>query len=127
MKKVSKYHISIFLKEIGYAKHYEDLNLIYHVITDNKLHDISHLEDVLMEDFDKLSKLYDEEYIKTRKIPRKNFINTQYVLYQLLKRHKYPCNKSDFSFLKTAERKEFHDDICTHLFKKLGWNIICTF
>jgi hypothetical protein len=121
-ERVTKTHISIFLKEIGYSSHYEDLNLIYHIITGHQLDDISFLEGILMDDFDKLSKLYDEEYIKTRKITRKNFINTQYVLYQLLKRHKYPCQQSDFSFLKTIERKGFHDDICSHLFKKLGWN-----
>ena len=121
-EKVTKYHISIFLKEIGYSNHYEDLNLIYHNITGNELDDISHLEDILMEDFDQLNKLYDDEYIKTRKIIRKNFINTQYVLYQLLKRHKYPCSQNDFTFLKTIERKVFHDGICSHLFKKLGWN-----
>jgi hypothetical protein len=119
---VTKYHIYIFLKETGYANHYEDLNLIYHTITGNELDDISYLEDVLMEDFDKLSQLYDEEYIKTKKITRKNFINTQYVLYQLLKRHKYPCVRTDFTFLKTIERKGFHDDICSDLFKKLKWN-----
>ena len=126
-KNVTKNHISIFLKEIDCAHHYEDLNLIYHNITGKELDDISHLESVLMSDFDKLSKLYDEEYIKTKKITRKNFINTQYVLYQLLKRHKYPCVKTDFTFLKTIERKSFHDEVCSDLFKKLGWNFTCIF
>lgn len=126
-EKVQKYHISIFLKEIDYENHYEDLNLIYHTITGNELADISHLEDILMDDFDKLSQIYNEEYIKKKKIPRKNFINTQYVLYQLLKRHKYPCSKHEFSFLKTIERKQFHDDICSDLFMKLGWNFTCCF
>lgn len=126
-KNVTKNHISIFLKEINCAHHYEDLNLIYHNITGKDLDDISHLESFLMNDFDKLSKLYDEEYIKTKKISRKNFINTQYVLYQLLKRHKYPCIKTDFTFLKTIERKSFHDEVCSDLFKKLGWNFTCVF
>lgn len=121
-EQVTKDHISLFLKEIGYVNHYEDLNLIYHTITGNELDDISHLEDALMDDFDKLSNIYNEEYVKTNKISRKNFINTQYVLYQLLKRRKYPCSKKDFSFLKTIERKGFHDDICSHLFKLLSWN-----
>lgn len=126
-EKVTKQHISLFLKETNFTKHYEDVNLIYHNITGQPLDDISHLEEVLMEDFDKLSTLYNEEYIKTRKIERKNFINTQYVLYQLLKRHKYPCSKNDFTFLKTIERKGFHDDICSNLFAKLEWCFICVF
>lgn len=126
-EKVTKHHVVIFLYEINCSHHYEDLNLIYHLITKNELDDISHLEQVLMEDFDRLSEAYNEEYIKNKKISRKNFINTQYVLFQLLRRHKYPCSRNDFSLLKTIERKGFHDDICSHLFKKLGWNFTPVF
>lgn len=121
-ERVTKHHISIFLKNIGFTKHYKNLNLIYHEITESPLDDITHLEGALMDDFDKLSKLYDNEYIKTNKLKRKNFINMQYVLFQLLRRHKYPCTIEDFNFLKTIERKFFHDDICYKLFAKLGWN-----
>lgn len=120
-EKVTKAHISLFLKELGFSNHYEDLNLIYHNITGADLDDISYLERALLDDFDKLSNAYDEEYIKTKKITRKNFINNQYVLFQLLRRHKHKCSLSDFSVLKTIERKEFHDDICSTLFRKLGW------
>ena len=125
--KVSKKHIYMFLKEAEYSKHYEDINLIYHNLTGKSLPDISHLEEQLMKDFDVLSELYEQEYIKTQKITRKSFINTQYVLYQLLKRHKFECKKEDFNFLKTTERKSFHDEICSNLFSKLGWNFINTF
>ena len=121
-KKVTKKHIFMFLKECKYSKYYEDINLIYKNITDKPLPDISHLEEQLMKDFDILSELYDKEYVQNKKITRKNFINTQYVLYQLLNRHKFPCKKSDFNFLKTTERKQFHDTICSNLFNKLGWN-----
>jgi hypothetical protein len=119
---VTKQHIYMFLKETGYSKHYEDINLIYHSITGKQLDDIAHLEEKLMDDFNKLSKMYDEIYIRQLKINRKSFINTQYVLYQLLKRHKYKCKEADFNFLKTTERKCFHDEVCGNLFKKLGWN-----
>lgn len=126
-KRVSKKHVYLFLKECGYSKHYEDLNLIYHKITDKELPDISHLEEVLMKDFDTLSLLYDKKYIKTQKISRKNFINTQYILFQLLNRHKFICNREDFIFLKTTERKHFHNTICSELFKELGWNFTDVF
>jgi hypothetical protein len=126
-KKITKRHISYFLKEIGFSKHYEDVHLIYHTITGKPLDDISHIEDVLLKDFDQLSELYDQIYLKDKKIERKNFINTQFVFYQLLKRHKYPCNKSDFNFLKTNERKYFHDTICSDLFCRLGWNFTTIF
>ncbi len=124
---VKKSQLLLFLKEINFSNHYEDIHLIYHQLTGKPLDDISHLEQTLMNDFDTLSRLYDEEYIKTKKINRKNFINTQYVLFQLLKRHKYPCKKSDFTFLKTLERKNFHDEVCSHLFKLLGWNFTYMF
>lgn len=126
-KKVTKQHIFIFLKETGFSKHYEDIKLIYYNLTGTPLDDISHLEEQLMQDFDTLSNLYDQQYIQTKKINRKNFINTQYVLYQLLKRHKYPCDKRDFNFLKTTDRKNFHDEICSNLFDQLGWNFSVLF
>ena len=116
---ITKEHISIFLKELEYTKHYENINLIHYNITSKKPDDIGYLEDKLLEDFDILTELYDKNF---KHIDRKNFINTQYVLYQLLLRHKHPCNKSDFSILKTVDRKTFHDDVMKILFTELGWN-----
>jgi hypothetical protein len=122
--RVTKDHILLFLKITGHTKHYEDANLIFHNITCKKLDDISHLEPKLMDDFDKLSTLYDKKYKqdKDKKISRKSFINTQYVLYQLLRRHKHPCKKEEFNILKTLDRKSWHDDVCKELFEELGWN-----
>lgn len=124
---VTKQHVFMFLKELGNSKYYEDINLIYHTITGKPLPDISHLEEQLMNDFDTLSELYDEQYVKNNKIQRKNFINTHYVLFQLLRRLKYPCKRSDFNFLKTTERQCFHDEICSSLFHQLGWNFTNVF
>ena len=118
-KNVTKEHIMMFLKELNFSKHYENANLLFCNITGKKPEDISHLEEKLMHDFDKLTELYDKTF---KGIERKNFINTQYILFQLLTRHKYKCNKSDFSILKTMDRKTFHDDICRVLFSHLGWN-----
>tara|TARA_Y100000389_G_C17381922_1_gene474846 strand:- start:642 stop:1226 length:585 start_codon:yes stop_codon:yes gene_type:complete len=118
-KKVTKKHILLFLKELGYSKHYENVHLIHYNFTGIEPDDISHLEDKLMDDFDLLSSLYDKMY---KNISRKNFINTQYVVYQLLSRHKHKCIKEDFIVLKTADRQFFHDEICKNLFMELGWN-----
>ena len=106
---------------LGFYKHYENINLIHYTLTGKKPDDISNLEDNLLQDFDILAELYDRRY---KNIKRKNFINTQYVLYQLLTRYKHPCNKSDFTILKTVDRKAFHDDICKTLFEELGWNYV---
>ena len=118
---VNKSHIFMFLKELEYTKHYENLNLIYYNLTDNKPNNISHLEEKLIEDFDILTSLYDKEY---KDIDRKNFINTQYVLYTLLVKHKFPCLIEDFTILKTIDRKTFHDEVVSNLFGLLGWNFI---
>jgi hypothetical protein len=116
---ITKEHVGIFLKELGYTKHYENETLIHYNITGKKPDDISYLEDKLLEDFDLLTEMYDRKF---KHLDRKNFINTQYVLYQLLLKHKHPCNKEDFSVLKTIDRKNFHDDVCRVLFTELGWS-----
>lgn len=117
---VTKTHILMFLKDLKYPNHYENVNLIHYVLTGKKPDDISHLEDQLLDDFDTLNTLYNKRY--HNRIKRKNFINTQYVLYQLLRNHKHPCDKDEFIVLKTIDRKHFHDDTCRSLFEELGWN-----
>jgi hypothetical protein len=118
-KDITKNHILIFLKELNYSKHYENVHLIHYNFTGIKPDDISHLEDQLLDDFDSLTDLYDKKF---KHINRKNFINTQYVLYQLLRRHRHPCKKEEFIILKTIDRKFFHDYICKVLFEMLNWN-----
>ena len=116
---VSKDHIRTFLQELGYPKHYENINLIHFTITGIKPDDISYLEEKLMKDFDILTDLYDKKY---KTLDRKSFINTQFVLYQLLLRHKHSCKQDDFAILKTIDRKNFHNDVMSDLFSELSWN-----
>ncbi len=125
--KITKKHIQLFLKETKHSKHYEDINLIYHNITGKKTNNISHIERELIQDFDLLTQTYDKLFKKNKDIERKSFINSQYVLFQLLIRHKYPCNKEDFNILKTTDRQTFHDEVCKELFNHLGWNFKCLF
>lgn len=119
-QQITKNQILLFLKELGYPKHYENVHLIHFNLTGISPDNISHLEEQLLADFDALIELYNKLYSN---IKRKSFINTQYVLYQLLYRHKHPCNKEDFIVLKTVDLKAFHDDICKTLFTELGWNM----
>jgi hypothetical protein len=121
-RNILKEHIALFLKEIPYTKHYENINLIHYNFTGQQPDDISHLESKLMDDFDDLIELYDKKFKSNASFERKNFINTHYVLYQLLRRHKHPCRKEDFSVLKTLDRQLFHDEVCVNLFGQLGWN-----
>jgi hypothetical protein len=119
---ITKNLVHMFLKYLGYTGHYENENLIYYNMTGNTPDDISYLEDKLMNDFDTLSALYDLRYKDT--IERKNFINTQHILYQLLIKHKHKCYREDFSVLKTVDRRSFHDEVCEGLFGELQWNYI---
>jgi len=119
-KNINKEHIHLFLKELEYTRHYENVNLIHYQITGKKPDDISHLEDKLLDDFDLLTDLYDRKFKNKPGFERKNFINTQYVLYQLLVRYHHPCKKEDFTILKTVDRKSFHDDVAKICFEELN-------
>jgi hypothetical protein len=119
--KVTKQHIYLFLKESGNSKHYEDANLIFSNITGKPNDNISHLEDKLMEDFDVLCNTYMTHFKNNKKIDRKSFIHSQFVLYQLLKKNKHPCKKEDFSMLTSQDRIDFHNEIGRDLFSHLGW------
>jgi hypothetical protein len=121
---ITKEHIAMFLKELEYTKHYENINLIHYNMTGKKPDDIGYLEDKLLDDFDTLVELYDKLF---KHINRKNFINTQYILQQLLKRHKHPFNIDDFTILKTIDRKTFHDDIFRELATRLEWSFTPSF
>lgn len=125
--KITKQHVLMFLKDI--PKHYENINVIYTTLTGKSGEDISHLEHQLVEDFKTLVTLYDSIHSKDKmeELDRKNFLNVQYILFQLLRKYDYNCKAEDFSMLKTSERKQFHDQICSNLFNRLGWNFTKTF
>jgi hypothetical protein len=116
---LTKEHVLLFIKDLKLSKYYGDINIIYHKLTGKELHDISHLIDHLKDDFDTFVKVYYKLY--PQETERRNF-NYQQLLFQLLSRHKYPCASSDFNFLKTIERKTYHEDICKQIFEILGWN-----
>lgn len=121
-KNITKEHIHIFLKELNFTRHYENVNLIHYQLTGIKPDDISYLEDKLLNDFDLLTDLYDKKFKNKIGFERKNFINTQYVLFQLLSRYNHPCKREDFTILKTVDRKSFHDEVAKSCFEELGWN-----
>lgn len=117
---VTKQQILMFLKETRHNKHYENINLIYRTLTSNPVDDITHLEERLIEDFNKFAVTYDK-YISNQN-QKRNF-NYQYILYQLLKKYKYPCDPEDFNCLKTVDRQILHDEMTSKIFQKLGWRM----
>jgi hypothetical protein len=121
-EKVTRATVLEILKELDskdIKKFYDDIVLIHHTLTGQPCDNIEYLEDALLDDFDKLTETYDNMYGDVEdKTKRKNFINAQFVLYQLLKKRDHPCDKMDFL---TSERKRFHHNICKQLFAALDW------
>ena len=117
--KVTKKHIRDFLSETNNNKYYEDLQLFYCKITGKTPPDISHLEKKLYEDFENLV----DAFLKiSNHTNRKNFLNSQYVLKQLLRRYNYHVKDEDLSMLKTPARIREHDEIYEKCCDILNWN-----
>ena len=118
--RVTKDHIRMFLSETKNPKYYEDLQLIYSLITGKKCPNIAKHVPSLYEDFDLLV----EAFLDIPSIVRKNFLNSHYVLRQLLRRYNHEIPEDDLSHLKTPTRKRQHDDIYQKCCEKLGWNFL---
>ena len=113
--KVTKAHIALFLRELKCSKHYENLNLIYYTLTD-KRDDISHLEHDLMIDFKQLLSIFEHT-----DIDRKDFMDVNYTMCQLLIKNGYTYDSSSFLFMKVGDRHRNYNKLCNILFDKLGW------
>lgn len=120
-RRVTRNHVLEFLKELGYDHLYEHSFLIHWELTGQKRNDISHLEEQLMADFNTLVHHYFLIYRDENQVSRNSFLNTQHIFYELLLKYKHPCNKEDFSLLKTIDRVVFHDTVTEDLFKVLNW------
>jgi hypothetical protein len=115
---ITKDTIRSFLKANKYQIYYDDINLIFTNLTGYELDDISYLEDQLLEDFDLFSTWFDSDY-KPTKDNRKNFINSHYILYQLLRRHNHVPDL--IVNIKTASCRTFHDTVTKIFFNKMNW------
>ena len=120
--KIIKYHIYLFLKQLKYSKYYDNINYLYHYFTKKPLDNISHLENKIIQDFEKFTKIYDKKIKESPNMERKK--NTQYILYQLLHRHKHFCKASSFGIAKSLKRNAFNDNITKECFNQLQWNIV---
>jgi hypothetical protein len=119
---ITKEHIYMFLFETNNSNYYEDINMIHTYFTGIPCPDISDIEHLLYEDFDKVVDAYES----LEDIDRIHFLNGQYILYQLLKRRKYKVKENDFDILKTRERLVEHDEIYQKICMKLEWTFTPT-
>jgi hypothetical protein len=104
------------LKDIGKSNYYDHINLILNVYWGWALDDISHLEEILMEDYDTFKGAYDP-------LPkdRKSSLNSQFMLYNLLKRRGHPCKAKNFKMPTTPDIVEFHETYKKKTYDILGW------
>lgn len=123
VENVTKDHIYMFLSEKRLSRHYEDLNLLYHIITGKPCPNITCHEDELFELFDKQEEKLDE----VLEDERDNSLNVNYKLYKLLQKVGYPCRKDDFYILKTKTKEDEHDEALQKAWKLLSWSWIGTF
>lgn len=119
---ITKEHIYMFLFETNNSNYYEDINMIHTHFTGIPCPDISDIEHLLYEDFDKVVDAYES----LEDIERIHFLNGQYILYQLLRRRKVKVKESDFDILKTRERLVEHDEIYQKVCMKLEWTFLPT-
>lgn len=120
---VTKDQVYMFLSEQKLSSFYEDLNLIFHIITGEPCPNISDYLDGIYEDSDIL-----EEVLKDiQDEDRTNSLNVNYKLYKLLQRRGYSCRKDDFYILKTKTKEDEHDEKMKQAFLILGWKWNPTF
>ena len=100
------------LKETNNSNYYDHINLILHIYWKWTLPDISHLEDILMNDYDISQRVYEI-------LPkdRKSSLNSQFRLFKHLRRRNYPCKSKNFKIPTTPDIVEFHE---------IYWGKICT-
>ena len=119
---ITREQIYMFLFQTDNSNYYEDINMLHHHFTGIPYPDLSSVEHLLYEDFDKVVDVY-ESLENVNKI---HFLNEQYILYQLLRRRKFKVSESDFDILKTRERLVEHDEIYKEICAKLEWTFTPT-
>lgn len=122
---VTKDHIYMFLAEKRYSIYYDDINLLFHIITGKPCPDFSNLEAELLDLFEQQEKALDDIMVM-EKNNRINSINVYYKLYKLLQKLGFPCRKCDFYILKTKTKEDEHDEKMRQAWIILGWEWIET-
>ena len=107
------------LKDTGNSNYYDHINIILHEIWGWELPDITHLEDIIMDDYDKSQRVYEI-------LPkdRKSSLNSQFRLFKHLRRLDYPCRTKNFRIPTTHDILEFHENMWAKMCEILGWDIV---
>lgn len=99
----------------GFPSYYDDGNLIANLYWGVPLPEYSHLEDIIMDDYDGTQKIFEE----LPKDERTSCLNTQYRLFQHLRARGYPCKIDDFKMI-NSESREAHDKLWKPMIEGIG-------
>lgn len=114
-------HITTFIKELGYKKYKDASKYIYYVITNKEHPNIAAYEEIILDMFNRVIEEY-ESMKQTGEIQnRSNFLNVNYILYQLLRIAGYNCSQHEFPMIRTPQKIKEHDEMFEKICNKLGW------
>lgn len=106
------------LANMGCSGYYDDIDLICSVFFGWYLENLTHLEDSIMKDYDDFQQTF-------RDLPdregRKSSLNSQWLLYILLKRRGINCKSKDFKIPSTPSILEYHKMKTKETYEKLKW------
>lgn len=117
-ERLTKEHIRMFLSDSKLSKHYDDMSLIYHTITEKTPPNITQYENELMVMFDLQEKIFDD--IK-HQLGRRSSLNVNYKLMKMLQLLGHVCSPDDFNFLKTRDKIIEHDETWKIICEHAGW------
>lgn len=120
---MTKYNVMMWLKDMNATKHYGDVHLIFSILTKIPCPNLENLELDLLTDFDVFLTEYNKNCQDDNMVQRKNFINIQFVLFQLLNRHGQKYKQDDFILPRTVEIRKAYEILCRKIFNNLGWNL----
>jgi hypothetical protein len=102
------------LKSIKKSGFYEDAYLIACNLWGWKPPDIDHLEDIIMEDYDKTQEVYNRIPVNER--DRKSCLATQFRLHKHLQLRAHECSKEDFKLPQQSESMRKQEEL---------WKMMC--
>lgn len=106
------------LQDTGNSKYYDHINIVLNNVWGWELHDITHLEDSIMDDYDKSQEVYEI-------LPkdRKSSLNSQFRLFKHLRRLiGFKIKSQSFRIPTTHDIIEFHENIWAKICEILEWD-----
>lgn len=92
------------LRDTGYSEFYEDYNLIGQRYWGWELPDLSHLESIIMADYNLTQSIYNN-----MERERSSSLGTEYRLFKHLQLRGHNCTIDDFKIVRMRDSLEFHD------------------